>query len=130
MVINVKTTISGDEITTIEKGANITIDAYDVVDETTIASLASDYEVALSPGTESLLKIVMLWLDAYEEKIPGIPDCTFKVHEAIGDAIDFDGPIILIRGQDDFFGEFDLAFLANLGDDVRTFSAFIGRTIA
>jgi hypothetical protein len=130
MDILVQTTISGDEITTITKGATISIDAYDVVDETTVASSASDYEVALSPGTETLIKIAVFWLDAYEEKTPGTPDCTFKVHAAIGDAIDFDGPVVWIRSQDDFFGELDLVFLANLGDSDRKFSAFIGRTIA
>jgi len=130
MTLTVTTTISGSEITTITKGAQIVVDAYDVVDETSIATLASDYEVALSPGTETLLKIVMFWLDAYEEKTPGTPDCTFKVHTAGGAAIALEAPVILIRGQDDFFGEFDLAFLANLGDNTRKFSAFIGRTIA
>ena len=56
MVLTVRTTISGDEITTITKGAQITVDAYDVVDATSIASSASDYEVALSPGNRDIIE--------------------------------------------------------------------------
>lgn len=127
MDLTVVTSVSGTGITTIRKTTTISVDAFDKVTEVTVAGLASDFEIAVSPGTAALIKLVFMYADAYEEAVEGTPDLTVKFHLNTEPAMELGGPLTLIEGQDDAVEACDSIFVSNAGAEDRTITVFIGR---
>jgi hypothetical protein len=127
MDLTIQTVVSGTGITTITKSTVISVDAFDKVAEVDVAGLASDFEIAVSPGTAALIQLVFMYADSYVEAVPGTPDLTVKFHVNTEPAMILDGPLTLIKGQDDAVEACDSIFVSNAGADPRTISVFVGR---
>lgn len=127
MDLTVSTVVSGTGITPITKTTTISVDAFDKVTEVEVAGLATDFEIAVSPGTAALIKLVFMYADAYEEAVEGTPDLTVKFNASIEPAIELGGPLVLIKSQDDAVESCDSIFVSNAGAETRTISVFVGR---
>ena len=127
MDLTVVNSVSGTGITTITKTTTITVDAFDKVTEVDVAGLATNFEIAVSPGTKALIKLVFMYADSYVEVVPGTPDLTVRFNTAVDPPIQLGGPLCLLEGLDDAIENCDSIFVSNAGASTRTISVFVGR---
>lgn len=96
----------------------------------TLEGGAADQEVQVCPGEDSYVKYVSIQADAYEEKVEGTPDVSYKPHVAESVAISLGTPHVWFPDQDAAAeADFDLLFFSNGGDDARSITIYVGRDV-